>query len=70
MYYKTLGKRLRTLRKVNEISIKEITAHLKCTSQQYYKYESGINKISIIKLLTLLKLYENVDIVKLIKERD
>jgi transcriptional regulator with XRE-family HTH domain len=49
-YYKNLGMFLRTSRLCNGLSQQKIADHLGVTFQQVQKYETGANKIDLVRL--------------------
>lgn len=57
-FYKKLGERLKIFRKKHNFTARYVTDYIGgITYQQYLKYESGKNKISIYKLHHLCEMY-------------
>ena len=50
-------KRLKELREDNDLSQKEVAAHLKTTQQVYSRYEKGTNEIPTHHIIALSRLY-------------
>lgn len=57
VFYKRLGRRLKTLRLYNQVRLKEIAALLGVTYQQYQKYERGITRLPVDRLVKLKNFY-------------
>lgn len=50
-------KRLKELREDNDLSQKEVAAHLNTTQQVYSRYENGTNEIPTHHIIALSRLY-------------
>ncbi|WP_372785733.1 helix-turn-helix domain-containing protein [Phenylobacterium sp.] len=48
-----VGRRLRSRRRLMDMSQKEVAQRCGLTFQQIHKYESGVNRISVAKLILL-----------------
>lgn len=57
-FYKTLGKKLRFIRKQKGLSHTYISQIIGVSHQQYNKYERGINRIPLYQFLRLCKVLE------------
>lgn len=55
-FYKNLGRWLRTTRDERGLTLEETGKHLHVAPQQIQKYESGINRIPVDKLLLFCRL--------------
>lgn len=51
-------KRLKELREDNDLSQKDVAAHLGTTQQVYSRYENGINEIPAHHIVALSRLYK------------
>ena len=58
VFYKRLGQRLRTLRVYNKVRLKELSALLGVTYQQYQKYERGVTRLHADRLVKLKRFYD------------
>ncbi len=58
IFYRDLGERLRILRKYKNFSQEKLARELNLTFQQIQKYESGVNRIPLTKLLHICNLLE------------
>ena len=61
--------RLKELREDNDLSQKEVAAHLNTTQQVYSRYENGTNEIPTHHIIALSRLY-NVSCDYLLGESD
>lgn len=58
IFYRNLGEKIRVLRKYKNFSQEKLARELNLTFQQIQKYESGVNRIPITKLLHICNLFE------------
>ena len=58
IFYRNLGEKIRVLRKYKNFSQEKLAKELNLTFQQIQKYESGVNRIPITKLLHICNLFE------------
>lgn len=56
--YKSIGKKIYNLRLTNNVCVKEFSKTLGVSCHQLYKYEKGINKISLGRLFILAKIFQ------------
>ena len=54
-YYKKLGAAIRSARKKQKISLKDVAAQTGVTFQQLQKYECGENRITVFRLIQIAK---------------
>lgn len=64
-----IGKKIRLLRRLKEMSQTQLGKPLNITGQQIQKYESGANEISVVKLYKLAEIF-GVNIKELLADEE
>lgn len=57
-FYKNLGLKLKSFRTKANLSQKQVATKLGVTFQQYQKYEAGINRIPLSRLVKICTIYK------------
>ena len=55
---KDIGKKIKYLRRIKDLSQTDLAKHLDITFQQLQKYESGKNKVSIASLIKITEILQ------------